>query len=69
MNISRKTIMKLFVSLFFSFKFYKLVAESKSKCNANKNSSLALHSPAMAPEKYLDKPQVQGITVIQFDKY
>ena len=69
MNISRKTIMKLFVSHFFSFKFYKLVAESKSKCNANKNSSLALRSPATAPEKYLDNPKVQGITAVQFDKY
>ena len=52
-----------------SFIFYKLVAESKNKCNANKNSSLALRSPAMAPEKYLDNPQVQGITAVQFDKY
>ena len=62
--------MKFFIKLFFyEFYIYELIAESKSKCNANKNSSLALHSPATALEKYLDNLQVQGITAVQFDKY
>jgi len=44
-----------------------LAAESKLKCNANKNRSLALRSPAMAPEKYLMIPKSRELVYLSVE--